>query len=100
MHPLQTYLRNLQIAALTSTEYHEKLDYLAATIGVSAGFLIRLHHPDQSKLIPAKALRLELATNGLVPAASVCHGFDEIILLLGKVERMRENNRAAAAISQ
>ncbi len=95
MHPLQTYLRNLKIAALSPEEYHKSLDDLAATIGVSVGFMSRLHYPRQSKLLPEKALRLELATNGQVPANSVCDGFDKFVRLLEKVEQMRENNRIA-----
>ena len=96
MHPLQTYLRNLKIAALSQSEYQKNVKALADTVGVSVGFMCRLHYPKQSKLLPEKALRMELATNGQVPANSVCDGFDEFVRLLEKVEQMKENNRVAA----
>ena len=92
MHPLKKYLSNIRIASSNTEEYQGQLKILAQKIGVSTGKLERLHYPTQTRLSPEKAMRLELATNGLVHADTVSEA-RELVALVLKVVEMRENNR-------
>jgi hypothetical protein len=91
MHPLKKYLNNIRIAVSTPEEYEYQLETLAHRVGVSAGRLVRLHYENQSPTPPETALRLELATNGQVPASSVTD-VQPLIDLVHKVMEMRVNN--------
>ena len=91
MHPLKHYISNLRIASETPEEYEKELRLLAGRIGISSGKLVRLHYENQDNVSPEKGLRLELATNGLVPADTVSD-CQHIIDLVHKVDEMRINN--------
>lgn len=95
MHPLKKYLSNIRIASSTPEEYQQQVKRLADQVGVSIGKLERLHYPTQTRLSPEKAMRLELATNGLVHADTVSEA-REIVSLVLRVVEMRENNGGLA----
>jgi hypothetical protein len=92
VHPLKKYLSNLLIASASTAEYEQQVELLARRISLSPGRLERLHYTTQVKPSPETALRLELATNGQVPADSVCDP-GPLIELVMKVLEMRANNK-------
>lgn len=94
MHPLKKFLRNLRIAAADKDEYQAKLETLAGAAEIKVGTLYNLANPNQAKqLAPDRALRLELATNGQVPATSVCDRADSLIQLVDRIKAMRALNK-------
>lgn len=97
MHPLRRYVRNLKIAADSPDEYNAKLERLASYVGVSVSTIYRVYRETAkgNKLTPTKALRLELATGGAVPATSVCDHVGEVIDLVNRVAAMHENLEGA-----
>jgi hypothetical protein len=76
-------------------EYEQQVELLAKRVSLSTGRLERLHYPNQNKTNPEIGLRLELVTNGLIPADSVCDS-EPLIELVLKVLEMRKNNNQGA----
>lgn len=72
MHPLKEHLNDIRKNS-PNGEYGETLETLTKQLGISRPTLYRLYHKGHKRrtLSPANAIKLELLTNGSVPAESV-----------------------------
>lgn len=74
MHPLRKHLDKVKANAPDQAAYRKSVLRLAAQVGIHNQVLNLIMNPNQktSDLAPLKALRMENATNGDVPALTVC----------------------------
>lgn len=92
MHPLRIYIDDLK-RRHPGEQGQLHIDLLAGKIGVTPASLYNVHNPNQSKKLSIeKSLRLELATNGAVPASSTCPIADEVIALSAMVLKQRNDS--------
>ena len=90
MHPLKQHLSNIREES-TNGEYGETLETLTKQLGISKPTLYRLYHKGHKRrtLSPANAIKLEILTNGTVPAESVN---DDVGLILAMVAQLVQKN--------
>ena len=97
MHPLKIFLNSLKSVSASREEFNQKKEELAQEVGVSWLMFHRIYNPKQKvNLSEAKALRLELATGGRVPAGSANERIDEILELAERV--IAQRNQAARVL--
>jgi AcrR family transcriptional regulator len=90
MHPLKQHLSNIRENSQNG-EYGETLETLTKQLGISKPTLYRLYHKGHKRrtLSPANAIKLEILTNGSVPAESVN---DDIGLIFAMVAQLVQAN--------
>ena len=93
MHPLKEYLSNIKNNSRNG-EYGESLETLAKQLGVTTPTLYRLYHNGKKRrtLSPANAIKLELLTEGQVPAESVNDEIGLIFAMIGQLVQAKIRN--------
>jgi hypothetical protein len=93
MHPLKTHLSNIRENS-SNGEYGETLETLTKQLGISRPTLYRLYHKGHKRrtLSPANAIKLELLTNGDVPAESVNDDVGLIFAMIGQLVQAKIRN--------
>jgi hypothetical protein len=92
-HPLQRYLNSIK-RETANGEYGNELKRITAALGISLPTLRRLaYRPENQRrtLSPAKAIQLEIMTDGKVPCGSVNDHIDEIMTMIPMLEKHRAN---------
>lgn len=89
-HPFTQYMEALKAKSIDMDDYRRRRQYVADTIGVALGTLYHLTNPKKhSTLDPVKAFRLELLSEGKVPAESVSAAAGEVLAMARRVLELR-----------
>lgn len=101
-NPTRRYLEHLKALYLQKPgEYTRKRHELAAKLGLSGAYLYNLAIPKQNARVNfTTALKMELLTDGAIPADSVCPDAPEILRLVARVQKRRGKAKVGRPVGQ